>query len=51
MVYVHTGGNYVCGVAFGSCVEWGVNTAPKVMEYLETKSTAKEPAAEKPAAV
>ena len=24
------GGNYVCGVAFGSCVEWGVDTAPKV---------------------
>jgi len=45
------GGNYVCGVAFGSCVEWGVNTAPKVMKYLETKSTAKEPAAEEPAAV
>jgi len=39
------GGNYVCGVAFGSCVEWGVNTAPKVLEYLESKAAAKEPAA------
>lgn len=38
------GGNYVCGVAFGSCVEWGVNTAPKVLEYLESKATSKEPA-------
>ena len=40
------GGNYVCGVAFGSCVEWGVDTAPKVLEYLETiKATQEEPAA------
>ena len=40
------GGNYVCGVAFGSCVEWGVDTAPKVLEYLErNKATKEEPAA------
>ena len=37
------GGNYVCGVAFGSCVEWGVNTAPKIMEYLEANTPVKEP--------
>jgi protoporphyrinogen oxidase len=27
---IFLGGNYICGVAFGSCVEWGVDTAPKV---------------------
>lgn len=26
---IFLGGNYICGVAFGSCVEWGVDTAPK----------------------
>ena len=59
-IYIHTqhpgiflGGNYVCGVAFGSCVEWGVNTAPEVVKYLKQTSAgangqssqAKEPAA------
>ncbi|KAJ1473601.1 hypothetical protein T484DRAFT_1835367 [Baffinella frigidus] len=27
---VFLGGNYVAGVAFGDCVQWGVDTAPKV---------------------
>jgi len=39
------GGNYVCGVAFGSCVEWGVDTAPKMAEYIKSTQAAKEPAA------
>ena len=50
---IFLGGNYVCGVAFGSCVEWGVNTAPDVVKYLRQapggasgqSSEAKEPAA------
>eukprot|EP00802_Teleaulax_amphioxeia_P001113 Tamp_01114.p2 GENE.Tamp_01114~~Tamp_01114.p2 ORF type:complete len:554 (-),score=171.66 Tamp_01114:4270-5907(-) len=41
---IFLGGNYICGVAFGSCVEWGVDTAPKIAEYLETKAQAKEAA-------
>jgi hypothetical protein len=32
---IFLGGNYICGVAFGSCVEWGVDTAPKV-RYTRT---------------
>mmetsp|Transcript_15170 Transcript_15170/g.32373 ORF Transcript_15170/g.32373 Transcript_15170/m.32373 type:complete len:562 (-) Transcript_15170:33-1718(-) len=30
------GGNYVSGVAFGDCVQWGVDTAPKVQQLLAT---------------
>ena len=39
---IFLGGNYVCGVAFGSCVEWGLDTAPKIVEFLKTKAPAKE---------
>lgn len=28
------GGNYVSGVAFGDCVQWGIETAPKVQQVL-----------------
>jgi hypothetical protein len=31
---VFLGGNYVSGVAFGDCVQWGVDTAPKVADFL-----------------
>lgn len=33
---VYLGGNYVSGVAFGDCVQWGVDTAPNVIEYLKS---------------
>ena len=29
------GGNYTSGVAFGDCVLWGIETAPKIAEFIE----------------
>jgi len=35
---VFLGGNYVSGVAFGDCVQWGVDTAPKVADFLASST-------------
>ena len=32
------GGNYTSGVAFGDCVLWGTETAPKIAEFVEQVS-------------
>lgn len=32
---VFLGGNYTSGVAFGDCVLWGTETAPKIAKYVE----------------
>lgn len=34
------GGNHTSGVAFGDCVLWGVETAPKILEYVSQRSKA-----------
>lgn len=33
---IYLGGNYTSGVAFGDCVLWGTETAPKIAEYVES---------------
>ena len=35
---VFMGGNFTSGVAFGDCVLWGTETAPKIAEFVEQKS-------------
>lgn len=32
---VFVGGNYTSGVAFGDCVLWGTETAPKIAQYID----------------
>lgn len=34
---VYLGGNYISGVAFGDCVQWGIDTAPSIIQYLENR--------------
>lgn len=38
---VFLGGNYTSGVAFGDCVLWGTETAPKILEYVKQYAGAK----------
>ncbi|CDF38327.1 unnamed protein product [Chondrus crispus] len=35
---IFLGGNYTSGVAFGDCVQWGIDTAPKVAEYVAAQA-------------
>lgn len=35
---IFLGGNYTSGVAFGDCVLWGLDTAPKVAEYVAAQA-------------
>lgn len=38
---LYLGGNYISGVAFGDCVQWGVDTAPSIAEYLRDDAGSK----------
>jgi len=33
---IYVGGNYTSGVAFGDCVLWAKNTAPKIEQFLQS---------------
>lgn len=35
---VFLGGNYTSGVAFGDCVLWGTETAPKILQYIAERA-------------
>ena len=35
------GGNYTAGVALGRCVEFGIDQADEVLDYLKTGSKVK----------
>jgi hypothetical protein len=37
---MYLGGNYISGVAFGDCVQWGVDTAPKIAAFLASEAPA-----------
>eukprot|EP00177_Eucheuma_denticulatum_P008441 GFKZ01015346.1.p1 GENE.GFKZ01015346.1~~GFKZ01015346.1.p1 ORF type:complete len:607 (+),score=69.20 GFKZ01015346.1:205-1821(+) len=37
---IFLGGNYTSGVAFGDCVLWGTETAPKITEYINEQVAA-----------
>lgn len=37
---IFVGGNFVSGVAFGDCVLWGTETAPKVANFVDKFATA-----------
>lgn len=35
---LYLGGNHMSGVAFGDCVLWGTKTAPKIAQYVASRS-------------
>ncbi len=37
---LYLGGNYISGVAFGDCVQWGVDTAPQIAAFLASEAPA-----------